>query len=114
MREFLTAEGYPLEDHYVTTADGYILHLHRIPAQKPGRPARVTRSQKMHQLDVSRVSVVRTPQGLGNMFLLLLQAPLWSSCNTASLQAPGRIFPATICDPTPSSDAVNLSPGVGW
>ena len=29
--------GYPEETHYVTTEDGYILTLHRIPAGKDDR-----------------------------------------------------------------------------
>ncbi|CAH1119116.1 unnamed protein product [Phaedon cochleariae] len=29
--ELIKAEGYPVESHYVTTSDGYILNVHRIP-----------------------------------------------------------------------------------
>lgn len=29
--------GYPVESHYVTTSDGYILNLHRIPNRKSGK-----------------------------------------------------------------------------
>nr|CAH7747960.1 unnamed protein product [Callosobruchus chinensis] len=30
-------DGYPVENHYVTTSDGYILNMHRIPRGKSGR-----------------------------------------------------------------------------
>ena len=34
--ELITSKGYPLETHYVTTEDGYILTLFRIPhGRKP-------------------------------------------------------------------------------
>ena len=36
MRSYLNQLGVTLEDHYVTTSDGYILHVHRLP--KPGQP----------------------------------------------------------------------------
>lgn len=29
--------GFPAESHYVTTPDGYILNLHRIPRGRNGR-----------------------------------------------------------------------------
>lgn len=29
--EYIQMNEYPAESHYVTTADGYILNLHRIP-----------------------------------------------------------------------------------
>eukprot|EP01087_Luapelamoeba_hula_P016092 TRINITY_DN4917_c0_g1_i1.p1 TRINITY_DN4917_c0_g1~~TRINITY_DN4917_c0_g1_i1.p1 ORF type:complete len:464 (-),score=77.92 TRINITY_DN4917_c0_g1_i1:68-1459(-) len=32
--ELITSKGYPVEEHYVTTKDGYILTLHRIPHGK--------------------------------------------------------------------------------
>lgn len=35
--ELLRAYGYPAEEHFVTTEDGYILGMHRVP--NPGRPA---------------------------------------------------------------------------
>ncbi|CAG7820114.1 unnamed protein product, partial [Allacma fusca] len=35
--EILQAQGYDSETHYVTTDDGYIFEVHRIPA--PGKPA---------------------------------------------------------------------------
>lgn len=34
--EYIEAKGYRAEDHFVTTPDGYILGLHRIPAQSDG------------------------------------------------------------------------------
>lgn len=30
-------DGYQAENHYVTTSDGYILNLHRIPVGKSGQ-----------------------------------------------------------------------------
>lgn len=33
----VTAEGYPVEDHHITTPDGYILNVHRIPSGKTGK-----------------------------------------------------------------------------
>jgi len=36
LRSYLTSLALPLEDHYTTTTDGYILHLHRLP--RPGQP----------------------------------------------------------------------------
>ncbi|KAJ8922570.1 hypothetical protein NQ315_007600 [Exocentrus adspersus] len=35
--DMITAEGYPVESHYVTTPDGYILNIHRIPKGKNGK-----------------------------------------------------------------------------
>lgn len=35
--ELLRAYNYPAEDHFVTTEDGYILGMHRVP--NPGKPA---------------------------------------------------------------------------
>lgn len=35
--DMVAAEGYPIEDHYVTTPDGYILNVHRIPYGKSGK-----------------------------------------------------------------------------
>lgn len=35
--ELLRAYGYPAEEHFVTTEDGYILGMHRVP--NPGKPA---------------------------------------------------------------------------
>lgn len=35
--EILRAYNYPAEDHFVTTEDGYILGMHRVP--NPGKPA---------------------------------------------------------------------------
>lgn len=32
--EFLHIHGYPVESHYVSTNDGYILNLHRLPVGK--------------------------------------------------------------------------------
>lgn len=32
--EYIQIEGYPVEIHHVTTHDGYILELHRIPCGK--------------------------------------------------------------------------------
>ena len=29
--ELITSKGYPAQTHYVTTSDGYVLALHRIP-----------------------------------------------------------------------------------
>lgn len=34
--QLISNEGYPSENHYVTTTDGYILNLHRIPRGKNG------------------------------------------------------------------------------
>ncbi|XP_045479332.1 lipase 3-like [Harmonia axyridis] len=34
--ELITKYGYPVEEHFTTTSDGYILRMHRIPATKPG------------------------------------------------------------------------------
>ncbi|KAK9891682.1 hypothetical protein WA026_015650 [Henosepilachna vigintioctopunctata] len=34
--EIITKYGYPVEEHFVHTKDGYILRMHRIPATKPG------------------------------------------------------------------------------
>ncbi|KAG5876454.1 hypothetical protein JTB14_032687 [Gonioctena quinquepunctata] len=35
--ELVAGEGYPVENHYVTTYDGYILNVHRIPYGRSGR-----------------------------------------------------------------------------
>ncbi|XP_018573025.1 lipase 3 [Anoplophora glabripennis] len=35
--DMVIAEGYPVEDHYITTPDGYILNVHRIPHGKSGQ-----------------------------------------------------------------------------
>lgn len=35
--ELLRAYNYPAEEHSVTTEDGYVLEMHRVP--NPGRPA---------------------------------------------------------------------------
>ncbi|KAG5897123.1 hypothetical protein JTB14_025077 [Gonioctena quinquepunctata] len=35
--ELVAAEGYPIESHYVTTTDGYILNIHRIPHGKTNK-----------------------------------------------------------------------------
>nr|UPN66601.1 triacylglycerol lipase 1 [Colaphellus bowringi] len=35
--EMIQANGYPVESHYITTSDGYILNVHRIPHGKNGR-----------------------------------------------------------------------------
>ena len=32
--ELITTQGYPAETYYVTTSDGYVLALHRIPGGK--------------------------------------------------------------------------------
>ncbi|KAJ8953102.1 hypothetical protein NQ318_013446 [Aromia moschata] len=37
MVEMVTGEGYPIESHYVTTSDGYILNVFRIPHGKTGQ-----------------------------------------------------------------------------
>src|SRR2546427_221747 len=34
LEQIVTSRGYPLETHYVTTKDGYILKLFRIPGKK--------------------------------------------------------------------------------
>ena len=34
--ELITSKGYPAEEHPVTTKDGYILRMHRIPNGKNG------------------------------------------------------------------------------
>ncbi|CAB3373680.1 Hypothetical predicted protein [Cloeon dipterum] len=34
--EMIARRGYPVETHFVTTADGYVLQMHRIP--QPGKP----------------------------------------------------------------------------
>ena len=33
--QLITSKGYPAESHWVTTPDGYILGLHRIPGPRP-------------------------------------------------------------------------------
>ena len=35
--QLITSKGYPAETHYVTTGDGYILGLHRIPHGRRSR-----------------------------------------------------------------------------
>ncbi|KAG5865621.1 hypothetical protein JTB14_010371 [Gonioctena quinquepunctata] len=35
--EMIVAEGYPVESHFVTTPDGYILNIHRIPQGITGK-----------------------------------------------------------------------------
>jgi hypothetical protein len=34
--EMIARRGYPVETHFVTTIDGYVLQMHRIP--QPGKP----------------------------------------------------------------------------
>lgn len=34
--EIIAKHGYPVEEHFVTTSDRYILKMHRIPPTKPG------------------------------------------------------------------------------
>lgn len=34
--EYIQKLSYPIETHYVTTSDNYILTLHRIPSRKNG------------------------------------------------------------------------------
>lgn len=34
--EYIKMAGYPVENIYVTTSDGYILNIHRIPTGKQG------------------------------------------------------------------------------
>jgi lysosomal acid lipase/cholesteryl ester hydrolase len=35
--ELITSKGYPAEAHWVTTPDGYILGLHRIPGPRSNK-----------------------------------------------------------------------------
>ncbi|VEN59465.1 unnamed protein product [Callosobruchus maculatus] len=35
--DIVLRDGYPVENHYVTTSDGYILNVHRIPRGKSGK-----------------------------------------------------------------------------
>ncbi|CAH2007946.1 unnamed protein product [Acanthoscelides obtectus] len=35
--DLIRAEGYPVENYYATTSDGYILNIHRIPHGKTGK-----------------------------------------------------------------------------
>ena len=39
--QIIERRGYPVEIHQVTTDDGYILEIHRIPAQKSNGPKKV-------------------------------------------------------------------------
>jgi len=65
--ERITSHGYPVEVHHVTTADGYILELHRIPrgrtGPRGGRPVMV-----MHGvLDTSAAFVINPRRSLAFM-----------------------------------------------
>lgn len=34
--QLITSKGYPFEQHFVETTDGYILGIHRIPPKQKG------------------------------------------------------------------------------
>ena len=36
--DIIRSFGYPVEEHWVTTSDGYILALHRVPSGHPAGP----------------------------------------------------------------------------
>ena len=36
--DIIRSFGYPVEEHWVTTSDGYILALHRVPSGHPDGP----------------------------------------------------------------------------
>lgn len=44
--EMVESWGYPVEEHFVTTQDGYILRLHRIPRGRNERAEDVVPGQK--------------------------------------------------------------------
>ena len=46
--ELITSKGYPAQTHYVTTDDGYVLALHRIPGGKQNYSGKVPKP-KCHQ-----------------------------------------------------------------
>jgi len=62
--EMIKAEGYPIENHYVTTSDGYILNLHRIPHGKdPNKKKKDTPVYLQHGLLCSSADwIVLGPQ----------------------------------------------------
>lgn len=38
MQELVKTQGYPLEEHFVTTVDGYVLGVYRIPCGRTQTP----------------------------------------------------------------------------
>ena len=55
--ELITSQGYPAETHYVTTSDGYVLALHRIPngqENNSGKFLRITLEQSLSMVDLEQ------------------------------------------------------------
>ena len=73
--EFIRSVGYPAETHYATTADGYILALHRIPHGKTNGDEDIERPVIFVQHGILASSadwIVSTPaKGLGSYHLTL-------------------------------------------
>ena len=66
--------GYPSESHLVTTNDGYILEMHRIPHGKhsppsPNKPAVFV----LHGLICSSADWIISPDGLGRTVIILIR-----------------------------------------
>ena len=62
--QIIANRGYPFEIHSVTTDDGYILQLHRIPAPKTVGPASNAAKYPvllMHGLFISSATWILTP-----------------------------------------------------
>lgn len=62
--ELLRKYGYPAEEHFVTTEDGYILGVHRVP--NPGKPAVLV----MHGMLSSSVDYVIMGPGIALAYFL--------------------------------------------
>ena len=70
--------GYPSESHFVTTNDGYILEMHRIPYGKhsppsPNKPAVFV----MHCLLCSSANWIVSSSGLGNSSKIIHFSATW-------------------------------------
>lgn len=64
--EILINRGYPAETHWVTTEDGYILEMHRIPYGKHSPPSpNKSVVFMLHGLLASSHDWILTPIGLG-------------------------------------------------
>jgi hypothetical protein len=80
--DLVQPDGYPLEQHFVTTEDGYILRIYRIPYGRPG----------------SQGHKPATDQDAAPKPVVLLQHGLLCSCAEFLYQGPGKSLAQILAD----------------